>query len=66
MVEADVLDRPLQLSPAEARSLAANLFQAAEAAECDGFLFEFANTQLGQDDATSAQLLVAYRDWRNQ
>ena len=66
MIEAEVLDRPLQLSPDEARALAANLLQAAEGAESDAFIFEFVKNELHQNDMTSAQMLLAYRAWREK
>ncbi len=66
MIENQALDGPLQLSPAEARELAANLFQAAEAAETDQLIIEFATDTLGFEMPEAAQLLVALRDLRDK
>ncbi len=66
MVEADVLDTPLQLSPDDARDLAFNILSAAEAAENDAFLFEFIKQELNQEDRVAVSILVEYRDWRNR
>ncbi len=66
MVEADVLDTPLQLSPTDARALAFNILSAAEAAENDAFLIEFVKEELNQDDHVAASILVEYREWRKR
>lgn len=66
MIENQALDRPLQLSPAEARDLAANLLQAAEAAETDQLIIEFATDTLNFEMPEAAQLLVALRDLRDK
>lgn len=54
------------VSPDVARELAANLLQAAEAADGDGFLFEFfSNLEPGDEGAKmAAALVVEYRGWR--
>lgn len=60
-------DHPLQLEPNEARDLAANLLQAAEAAEQDAFIFEFHSTLGGKrDDKLGAGVLFQFREWRNE
>jgi hypothetical protein len=60
-------DHPLQLEPNEARDLAANLLQAAEAAEQDAFIFEFHSTLGGErDDKLGAGVLFQFREWRNK
>lgn len=60
-------DHPLQLEPNEARDLAANLLQAAEAAEQDAFIFEFHSTLGGtRDDKLGAGVLFQFREWRNE
>lgn len=60
-------DHPLQLEPNEARDLAANLLQAAEAAEQDAFIFEFHSTLDGKrDDQLGVGVLSQYREWRNK
>jgi len=66
MMEAEALDRPMQLSPAEARDLALNLLQAADAAEGDAFLVEFFRKELGQDDKVAASILHQYREFRKK
>jgi hypothetical protein len=66
MIENQALDRPLQLSPAKARELASNLFQAAEAAETDQLIVEFATDTLNFEMPEAAQLLVALRDLRDK
>ena len=63
-VDLQIGDRkPIQLDPSEARTVAARLLEAAEAAEQDAFLFEWAATALG-DDRTAAALLAEFRKWR--
>ena len=66
MLQTPELDRPLQLSPAEARDLASNLFQAAEAAEGDQLIVEFATDTLGMEMPVAAQLLVHLRELRGK
>lgn len=66
MLEADVLDRPLQLSVAEARDLAGNLLQAAEAAEGDQRIVEFATDTLGFEVPEAAQLIIHMRELRKK
>lgn len=53
-----------QMSPDEARSLAANLVHAAEASEQDGFIIEWAQQKLGLDLEQATMVLGDYRDWR--
>lgn len=57
-------DFHVQMSPAEARDLALNLLESAEAAEQDAFLFEWAQKEVGVDDAGAATLLAEFRKWR--
>jgi len=52
-IKTDKLKAPLQLSPEEARDLALNLLQAAEAAEQDAFIFEFHSTLGGEREMTN-------------
>jgi|JI8StandDraft_1071087.scaffolds.fasta_scaffold33755_6 sugar (pentulose or hexulose) kinase len=66
MMQADVLDRPLQLSVAEARDLAGNLLQAAEAAEGDQLIVEFATDTLGFEVPEAAQLIIHMRELRKK
>lgn len=57
-------DEVLQLSPGEARDFAANLLQAAEAAEQDAFIFEF-HSELLESPVRGAQMLSQFRVWRD-
>jgi hypothetical protein len=59
-------DHPLQLHPDEARDLAANLLQAAEAADGDQFMFEFVSKELHAGDNAGANILLEYRKFRNE
>lgn len=52
------------ISPEEARDLASNLLQCAEAAEQDGFIVEWAQEVVGVDEANAAKLMHEYRLWR--
>lgn len=62
-------DHPLQLEPNEARDLAANLLQAAEAAEQDAFIFEFHSSLIEgtakEKERVGANMLIEFRKWRN-
>ena len=53
-----------QLSPDQARDHARAITEAAEAAEQDAFLVDFARTVLGLDREHEGALLVAFRDYR--
>ncbi len=66
MLENEALDRPIQLSPAEARNLASNLLQAAEAAEGDQLIVEFATDTLGMEMPEAAQLIIYLRELRGK
>jgi len=63
-IHTDKLKEPLQLSPEEARDLALNLLEAAEASEQDAFIFEF-HSQLTDDERVGANILIEFRKWRN-
>jgi hypothetical protein len=52
------IDRPLTISPNEARALALNLMECADAAETDGFLVEFFKGDMEQPDQTVAYLMI--------
>lgn len=65
-VEAEELDRPLQMSPNEARALAVNLLEAADAAETDGYLVGFFRDELKQDRQGIAVILSNFRKYRRQ
>ena len=66
MMQSEAIDRPIQLSPAEARELASNLFQAAEAAEGDQLIVEFATDTLGFEVPEAAQLIIHMRELRKK
>ena len=66
MMQSEAIDRPIQLSPAEARELASNLFQAAEAAEGDQLIIEFATDTLGMEMPEAAQLIIHLRELRGK
>lgn len=59
-------DHPLQLAPEEARDLAANLLQAAEAADQDAFIFEFHRDLMKGDENIAANMLIQFRKWRDE
>lgn len=65
-IEAETLDQPLQISPNEARDLALNLLEAAEAADQDAFMFEFVTQVIGQTEQVAASILIDFRDWRKK
>ena len=59
-------DWSTQMSPAEARDLAFNLLQCADAAEGDGFLMSFMEKAIGVEDPRMlASLLVQFREYRD-
>lgn len=54
-----------QMSPATARELAANLWEAAERAEGDGFLVTYIQQRVGVvDDRAIAAVLSEFREYR--
>lgn len=57
--------KPLQMGPDEARSIAAQLLECAEAAEQDAFLVAMATRELGGPQAAAA-LLAQWRRWRGE
>lgn len=58
-------DWSTQMSPANARELAFNLLQCADAAESDGFLVGFLRQRIGVDNMRAvAGVLVEFRDYR--
>jgi hypothetical protein len=65
-IESEELDRPLQISPEEARQLALNLLQASEAADQDEFLVRFSQDRLGLDIKDAAVILSLYREFRSE
>lgn len=61
----EAADFMTQMSPDNARELAYNLLQAADAAESDGFLVTFLRQKIEvTDDRAVASILVAFREWR--
>ncbi len=65
-VEINVPELRIQMSPENARDLAVNLLQAAEAAYSDAFLVEFFVNAIGGTEAEAAGLLIEFRKWREQ
>lgn len=63
-VEVNVPKKRIQMTPENARDLALNLLQAAEAAYSDAFLIEFLTDAIGSDPAQAAILLGEFRKWR--
>lgn len=55
----------LQFSVDEARKVARDLLEAAEAAIQDGFVFEFISKTLGFSEQHAAIFLNEFRKWRN-
>lgn len=53
-----------QLSAEQARDHARAITEAAEAAEQDAFLMDFAQKELGLDFQTAGRMLMAFRDYR--
>ena len=64
-IHTDKLKEHLQLLPKEARDLAQNLLQAAEAAEQDAFMFEFFSKDLKVGDQAAAGIISQFRKWRD-
>ena len=63
----EAADWMTQMPPAKARELAANLLEAAEAAEGDGFLMTFLGERIGvQDERALATVLMDFRAYREQ
>lgn len=65
-IHTDKLKVPLQLSPEEARDLAQNILQAAEASEQDAFIFEFHRDLMHGDEKVAATMLIEFRKWRDE
>jgi len=59
-------DHPLQLHPDEARDLAMNLLQAADAADSDEFIFLFFSNIMGGSDGAGAKSLIEFRKFRDE
>lgn len=65
-VELHYQDTVLQLEPGKAREVARMLFESAEAAEQDAFLFEFGMEEIGLPEGGAASLLHRFRAWREE
>lgn len=59
-------DVTVQMSPEEARAFASTVVGAAEASEQDAFLVEWVQSQIGCDMIGAANLLMEFRQWREQ
>lgn len=59
-------DPVVQMSPENARDLALNLLQAAEAANSDAFLLEFMTRAVEVSEAEAGVWLIEFRKWREQ
>jgi len=64
IVELRHQDWSLQLDTDEARQVALQILECAEAADQDGFLMSFTIEALNLTEAQGADLLTAYRKWR--
>ncbi|MFZ1755420.1 MAG: hypothetical protein WBO46_23945 [Caldilineaceae bacterium] len=58
-------DWTVNASPADARSLAANLLEAAASAQNDAFFVSFLR-EAGTADQDIAQALLAFREWKGK
>jgi len=59
-------DHPLQIHPDEARDLAMNLLQAADAADSDEFIFLFFTRIMEGNEAAGAKSLIEFRKFRDE
>ena len=59
-------DWTIQVSPAEARAIAANLLRAAESAQQDGFIAEWFVQKFNAPPRGAARLLEEYREHRKK
>lgn len=66
LVALTVRDVSVQMSPEKARELGHWLIEAAEAAEQDAFMNEYARDALGGDERTAANLMMEFRRWRER
>lgn len=58
-------DWSFQCSPSEARAIAGQILEAAEAAEQDAFLVEWVRAEIGVGDQEAAGLLQDFRHWKD-
>ncbi len=56
----------IQMSPADARSVALNLLESAEAADMDAIVIKFLTEKLGQSFEASAAILNDFRKLRDE
>ena len=56
----------VQMSPDDARALAHNLLECAEAADSDAFLMSFMKRKIGIDQKSLAGILLQFRNWRDK
>ena len=54
------------MSPDQARAIAASIYEAAEAADVDAFLFQFARSTIGTSTSGAVKLLREFREWRKR
>jgi hypothetical protein len=66
MVTVGEQDFMAQMSPSDARALALNLLECAEAAEGDAFLVTFLRKKVLANDKAIASILQDFRKWREQ
>lgn len=66
MVDLRIAISPLQIAPGKAREIALLLLEAADAAESDAALNEFAKESMGLEDAQAAALIVHLRAQRER
>ena len=57
---------PYQMDTAKAREIALMLLEAAESAEQDGFLYDFARENLKADERIGAEIMNEFRNWRDK
>jgi hypothetical protein len=60
----EAADFVTKMSPGEARGLALNLLECADAAESDAFLITFLRQRVAASDEAIAQVLEDFRQWR--
>lgn len=66
MVTVGEQDFMAQMSPDEARALAMNLLQCADASETDAFLVTFLRKRVGANDQAVVGIPQDFREWRAQ
>lgn len=66
MVTVQEKEFTVNMSPGEARALAANLLHCADASESDAFLVTFLRKKVLANDKAIASILQDFRKWREQ